>query len=61
MQNKIIIDNKTYFTEKFSGNSLKTLQAIQFTEKQIDELNRMIIFLERSKGVIIKKLSNGEF
>ena len=61
MQNKIVIDKKTYFIKHFSEGTAKTLEAIQFTERQIEELKRMITFLERSKNVILQKLDNQEY
>lgn len=61
MPKKVIIDKKTYFTENFSESNSKTLEAVQFTEKKIEELKRMIVYLEKSKSVILQKLNNLEY
>lgn len=61
MQNKVIIDKKTYSTKHLSEDSSTKLYAIQFTEKKIEELERMMVFLERSKSVILQKLNNNEY
>ena len=42
------------FDEVFQATS-------QFTEKKIEELERMMVFLERSKSVILQKLNNNEY